>query len=49
MNDYHVMLMGSRAAGGFPLVFPSGSPSRLTDAPAHPAPASGTTVALHEK
>src|SRR3954466_12271734 len=22
MNDYHVMLMGSRAAGGFGLVFP---------------------------
>jgi 2,4-dienoyl-CoA reductase-like NADH-dependent reductase (Old Yellow Enzyme family) len=43
MNDYHVMLMGSRAAGGFGLVFPEQLAITPDGRTAPIAPASTTT------
>ena len=43
MDDFHVMLMGSRAAGGFGLVFPEQIAITRMAAPAPAAPASRTT------
>jgi 2,4-dienoyl-CoA reductase-like NADH-dependent reductase (Old Yellow Enzyme family) len=44
MDDYHVMYLGARAAGGFGLVFPEQIAITPTAGRRSPAPASGTTT-----